>query len=238
MDFLTQIREAIDAKPMDKNPFVQAVQEGLYPREALALYAQRIVRLAKDFPNRIGAMIAICDDDTVRQHLVLNLLEEEGVVSHKRRVFDIEQKLRHVNMAERFLACFPEQYQTLPEDWHGRSGWFHKKIVEGQWLTAVAYMIAGMESNTPPTFSLLIPAFKKNYGFTTKDLIFFSEHVAADIVHGDRGVEILMETAKTPEQREQVLEGALAGARTWYLLHAGIHKDICKRWPIPCPAGA
>ena len=84
------------------------------------------------------------------------------------------------------------------------------------WCVPLAAIGIGLESFVPDTFTRIVAAQKENYAMSDDDLIFWTMHILADAEHGDEGIEIVSEYARTPAQRDAVYHCTLETGRLFY----------------------
>ena len=61
----------------------------------------------------------------------------------------------------------------------------------------------------------IIP-LREIYGFTEDEIEFFDLHITSDVVHGERGYQIVLENANTPELQQRCLQFVRWGAEMRY----------------------
>ena len=99
-------------------------------------------------------------------------------------------------------------------------------IRERKWLEACSYLIVGLESQVPKYFGPLVTAFKAR-GFSDEDIVYFHNHVEIDSVHGERGLDLVIEAADSEEKKALVLKHVALGARDlWLSLGGPSHRNI------------
>ena len=75
--FETALREAVMEFSMLKHPFYVAWTEGKLSKEILAEYAKQYYAHVRAFPTYVSAVHSGCNDVSIRQELLENLIEEE-----------------------------------------------------------------------------------------------------------------------------------------------------------------
>src|SRR6267143_4098205 len=75
--FENNLREAVMEYSMLKHPFYVAWTEGRLSKAVLAEYAKQYYAHVSAFPTYVSAVHSRCDDLSVRQELLENLIEEE-----------------------------------------------------------------------------------------------------------------------------------------------------------------
>lgn len=217
MAFADELLAAASGRPIEENPFVRRVCDGVATRDELRAFAVHLAASAESFVRALHAILAICPEAAVRQSLIANALEEEGAISFRvgeGATFDPER--RHANLARRFARATGATDAELDAFVVGPPRWFVEALKVGEWLGPFAYIAVGTESNAPATYRLLIPALAKHYGFSDLELQFFSEHVTADDRHAMDGALLIASIAQTEELRAKALDGARRGGRGWW----------------------
>jgi pyrroloquinoline quinone (PQQ) biosynthesis protein C len=206
--------------PIENSPFVRDVARGVCPRETIRDYALLIMAAGTAFPNVLASILAICDDRDVRDVILGNLLEEEGVVAYEPgRGVTRNDERRHGRVAERFARAAGATDGEIATAHVERPRWFNQAMREGNWLGPFAYFSVGYEANVPQTFRLLAAPLEEHYGFDRGSLEFLYEHMEADVRHGEESAALIGRTARTDAQRRQAREGARRGGRAWWELH-------------------
>jgi pyrroloquinoline-quinone synthase len=77
---------------------------------------------------------------------------------------------------------------------------------------ATAALVVGLESQVPSNYRKQLPPLIEKYGFTEEEVEFFDLHITSDEVHGERGYQIVLEHANTPELQQKCLDIVRAGA--------------------------
>ncbi|HUR82225.1 MAG TPA: iron-containing redox enzyme family protein [Thermoanaerobaculia bacterium] len=204
------------------NPFVDALRRGACSIEQIRAYAEMIAVAAIGFPHVIANVLAFCDRPRIRELLLGNLLEEEGVIGYRPGHGVVMDPARsHAAMARRFAAAAGVDAERLARADRHQGRWYRQAAESGDWIGAFAYFAIGYEANVPESFRLIHPALIEHYGFAEDDLIFFTEHMTADERHGRESAEILAEETSEAERR-RALEGARRGGMAWWILHRNL----------------
>lgn len=219
-EFAQSLLATARTKPIETSGFVAAVLDGSASRAAVQAYARTIASLAVSFPRRLAAVFAICDDHEVRQSLLANLLEEEGVVAFSPETpLVVDPARAHGAMAKKFArAAGVDDVAEMPS-----APWFASAVDRGDWLGAFAFFSVGLEANVPATFRLLVNPLRDLYGFTDDELEFLTEHFVADERHGLEAAHLIARVATTEDARNRALTGARRGGIAWRTLHR--HSD-------------
>jgi pyrroloquinoline quinone (PQQ) biosynthesis protein C len=215
--FVTQLLAVARAHDITRNPFVQGIVAGRYPKPALRAYAQDLVGLAAGFPALLATLLARCDHAEARQVILGNLLEEEGAVSFSAAEGLVLAPERcHTALGERFVRAMGADATELRP---APSQWLLQELEHGRWLGPLAYVSVGIEANIPDTFRLLFTGLREHYGLQVKELEFLSEHFDADERHGLNAATVIATAANTKAAQQEALTGAKRGGAAWWHLH-------------------
>ncbi|MDQ3812756.1 MAG: iron-containing redox enzyme family protein [Armatimonadota bacterium] len=224
MDFAVQLLDQPIIRRLPDNAFVTGLQAGQFSPQALALYADRIVRFADNVLGLLARILAICPDRRVRQHILENLMEEEGFYCCDGELAGDEAK-SHSALARRFVNALPP---APPDSWRNEDRQLTAWLAEECWPAAAAFFFIGFEHSVPPTIELILPALKTQYGLDDEALTFFEEHLGADQVHAARGAEMLVAACRDAQSQRLALEGARRGAMAWYRFHSVCARDMSR----------
>ena len=220
--FADQLLKIARPYPIATNPFVDALRRGACSREQVRAYAEMIAVAAIGFPNVLTNVLTTCDRPRIRQSIIGNLLEEEGVVAYRPgQGVVIQDDRRHAAMARRFAAAAGLDAEALARSQRQEGRWYRDAAASGDWIGAFAYFAIGYEANVPESFRLIHPALIEHYGFAEEDLEFLTEHMTADERHGREAAEMLAEVTSETE-RERALEGARRGGMAWWVIHRNL----------------
>jgi pyrroloquinoline quinone (PQQ) biosynthesis protein C len=215
------------ARPFDvsRNPLLVALREGSLSTEAVTRYCTTTARSAAAFPSVIASVLAICPEPRVREALIGNLLEEEGVQSFTAgQRITVDPQRRHAVLAHRLAkaagATDAELATPMPP-----LRWFEAAIREQRWIAAFSFFGIGYEANIPQLYRELVPLLRERCGLTAHDLEFLTEHVTADERHGLEAALLIAESATSPDLRRQALEGARHGGLAWWHVHRAHARD-------------
>lgn len=206
---------------MRSNPFLVALAAGTASRDAIRRYAIGTYLLAHFFPQRLAALMSICDDAAIRLELLRNLLEEDGVIAldGDRPVRDPERS--HGAIARRFclLAGATDDDLAAARAADARNTWVDQALAQGRLAASLAYLTVGVEGCVSATHRLLIPILQERYGFSAGDLEFFILHAGADAEHARTGAAMTASVVRSDEDRVAALDGARRATRAWWWWH-------------------
>lgn len=204
----TQFRAAMEAALQGRQAkdasFSLAWAEGKLEREHFARWAENHYHYVGPFADYLGYMYANAPESATdaKDFLLQNMYEEE--------IADV----RHTDLLIRFAeACGStrervEDPRNMNPVTRGLQGWCYAMAMRANWVVASAALLVGLESQVPAIYRRQLPPLLEKYGFTEDEVEFFSMHISADEVHGERGYEIVLNHANTPELQQQCLEAA------------------------------
>lgn len=220
--FLDRLDQQIAARHLLTHPFYLAWTRGELRQETLADYARQYYQHVAAFPTYLSAAHAGCDDQSVRRHLLANLIDEEaGEPNHPQLWRQFAEALGVAPNDLESAAVWPETAELIAT--------FRKICRSGDTGAALAALYA-YESQIPAVSESKIDGLKKHYGFDDDDgYRYFTVHIEADREHAavERallGREVGPANSKAAgEAADQVL------AALWELLSA-----VCRRHAIAC----
>jgi pyrroloquinoline-quinone synthase len=218
--FLESLDTVISERKMLEHPFYIMWNEGALTLDMLRQYAKEYYWQVYYFPTFVSATHANCDDMTVRQMLLENLIEEEhGPNNHPELWLRFAEALgvkREDVQNGKYLPTTKDSVRILRE-LAGRPN-----AAEG--LAALyAY-----ESQIPDVARTKIAGLQKFYDITSDDgLMFFTVHEEADVIHSRVTREALVRMCPTPESQRVALDAAREAADAINLLLDGVYETYC-----------
>jgi pyrroloquinoline-quinone synthase len=219
---LDAIDEKIAGRHLLTHPFYLAWTRGELSRETLADYAGQYYRHVAAFPTYLSALHARCDDQTIRQHLLQNLIDEEaGEPNHPQlwRIFATSLGISSEQL---------DQIETWPET-ANLIATFREICREGNLAQGLAALYS-YESQIPAVSESKIDGLIRHYNFTEPESYrYFTVHIEADKEHSGVERRLLGENVRL-EDRDKVsaaVDRVLAAL--WELL-----SGVCRRHAIAC----
>jgi pyrroloquinoline-quinone synthase len=219
-EFLSKLDEIVNERHMLQHPFYLMWNEGKLTKDMLREYAQEYYLQVKAFPTYVSATHAQCEDMTVRQMLLENLVEEEqGPDNHPdlwRRFAGELGVPREELESRRYLSHTRASVRILKE--------LARRDNPAEGLAALyAY-----ESQIPEISTTKIEGLKKWYNLDTQDaLVFFAVHEHADEIHRTVTREALERMCVTDEQKQAALDSAREACDAFNLLLDGVYTTWC-----------
>lgn len=207
-EFRVALEEAIKGREAKNASFSQAWASGLLQRHHFARWAENHYHYVGPFADYLAYIYANAPDHATdaKDFLLQNMYEEE--------LSDI----RHTDLLIRFAeACGTTRERVIdPHNMNpvtrGLQGWCYSVAFREHFAVATAALVVGLESQVPSIYRRQLPPLLEKYGFTEEEVEFFDLHITSDEVHGERGYQIVLDYADTPELQEACLDQVRAGA--------------------------
>ena len=126
--------------------------------------------------------------------------------------------VRHTDLLIRFgEACGTtreriEDPRNINPVTRGLQGWCYATAFREHFAVATAALVVGLESQVPSIYRRQYPVLLEKYGFSEEEAEFFELHITSDEVHGERGYQIVLDHATTPELQERCIQVVQDGA--------------------------
>jgi pyrroloquinoline-quinone synthase len=207
-DFRTALEGAIKGREARDASFSQAWASGLLSRDHLARWAENHYHYVGPFADYLAYIYANAPDTAAdaKDFLLQNMYEEE--------VSDV----RHTDLLIRFgEACGTtreriEDPRNMNPVTRGLQGWCYATAFREHFAVATAALVVGLESQVPSIYRRQYPVLLDKYGFSEEEAEFFELHITSDEVHGERGYQIVLDHATTPELQQRCIEVVQDGA--------------------------
>jgi pyrroloquinoline-quinone synthase len=207
-DFRTALEDAIKGREAKNASFSLAWANGELSREHFARWAENHYQYVGPFADYLAYIYANTPDHATdaKDFLLQNMYEEE--------LSDV----RHTDLLIRFAeACGTTRERvTDPHNMNavtrGFQGWCYATAMREHFAVATAALVVGLESQVPTIYRKQYPPLLEKYGFTEEEVEFFDLHITSDEVHGERGYQIVLDYADTPDLQRRCLDIVRAGA--------------------------
>jgi pyrroloquinoline-quinone synthase len=204
LDFRVALEDAMKGTLARDASFSRAWATGKLERKHFVKWAINHYHYVGPFGDYLGLMYAKTPDSArdAKDFLLQNLYEEE--LSDD----------RHTDLLIRFAeACggtraeVQDRRNAMPFTL-GIQGWLYYISSNEHFAVSSAATIVGLESQVPSIYRTQYPALidPERYGFSEFDCEFFDLHITSDEVHGERGFQIVMKYADTPELQQRCIE--------------------------------
>lgn len=220
-EFRTALENAIIGKSANKAPFSIAWANGKLSREHLARWAENHYHYVGPFADYLAYLYARTPDHMTeaKDFLLANMYEEEIGGD------------RHTDLLIRFAeACGTTRERVVNPDnmsptTRGLQAWCYNVAMREDPVVAVAGLVVGLESQVPAIYRKQTPTLREQYGFTDEEIEFFDLHIVSDEIHGERGYQIVLEHANTPELQAKCLRICEIGAQMRLLYTTALYYD-------------
>ncbi|MBI4611753.1 MAG: iron-containing redox enzyme family protein [Candidatus Rokubacteria bacterium] len=213
--FRSALEAAVNARHSRLNPFTEKWVKGELTRVQLGSWAAQHYQYVSQFPRWCAAVYAECPDPDARDFLLENIVEEESGT-------------KHVDLLIRFAeACGltrseVENAKQLPTT-RALTAWCYE-MSHRRFHVAAAGLLVGLESQVPGIYRRNLPPLKTHYGFTDHEVEFFSVHIVADEVHGERGYQIVEQHCTTPERQAEAREAVRQATEMRWQYMSGLYR--------------
>ncbi len=224
-EFRSALETAIQGKSATKAPFSIAWASGKLSRAHLARWAENHYHYVGPFADYLAYVYARMPDDFVdaKDFLLHNMYEEEIGGD------------RHTDLLIRFAeACGTTRERvTNPDNMspttRGLQSWCYAVAMREDPIVAVAGLVVGLESQVPSIYRKQTPTLREKYKFTDQEVEFFDLHIVSDEIHGERGYQIVLEHATTPELQRRCLRICEVGAQMRLLYTTALYWDYVSK---------
>lgn len=235
-DFREALEETVRGKSANKSPFSIAWAEGRLSRTHLARWAENHYHYVGPFADYLGYIYARTPAalQEVKDFMLANMYEEEIGGD------------RHTDLLIRFAeACGSSRERVTNPDGmlpstRGLQSWCYAMAMREHPVVAVAGIVVGLESQVPSIYRKQAPTLRETYGFSDEEVEFFDLHIVSDEIHGERGYQIVLEHADTPQLQQACLKACTVGAQMRLLYTAELFREFVQKdlqaAPEPVPA--
>jgi pyrroloquinoline-quinone synthase len=221
VEFRTALEEAIKGKSANKAPFSIAWAAGKLSRAHLARWAENHYHYVGPFADYLGYVYARMPAQYVdaKDFMLANMYEEEIGGN------------RHTDLLIRFAEACGTTAERVKDPnnmspiTRGLQSWCYAVAMREDPIVAVAGLIVGLESQVPSIYRRQTPTLRDKYGFTDEEVEFFDLHIVSDEIHGERGYQIVLEHANTPELQQRCLRICEIGAEMRLSYTTALYRD-------------
>lgn len=205
-EFESKLRDAVMEHSMLKHPFYVAWTEGKLTKSVLAEYAKQYYAHVRAFPTYVSAVHSRCEDLSIRQQLLENLIEEErSEENHPELWLRFAEGLgvarENVTAAELLPSTKDSvrRLQSLTQSEDFREG--------------LAALLA-YESQIPEVAQTKREGLKSFYGIEDERAVsFFRVHESTDVLHQQVEMQILKEQCQSAAEQDRVIAAANESAK-------------------------
>ncbi len=226
-EFRSALEQAIKGKSANKSPFSIAWATGKLSRAHLARWAENHYHYVGPFADYLAYLYARFPEEhtEAKDFLLANMYEEEIGGD------------RHTDLLIRFAeACGTTRERVINPDninatTRALQAWCYCVAMREEPVVAVAGLVVGLESQVPSIYRKQTPTLREKYKFTDEEVEFFDLHIVSDEIHGERGYQIVLALAKTPELQQRCIKICEIGAQmrllyTTALYHSYVEQEL------------
>ena len=215
------LERAIQGKSANKSPFSIAWATGKLTRAHLARWAENHYNYVGPFADYLGCVYSRMPASQIdaKESLLANMYEE-----------DIGGD-RHTDLLIRFAeACGTTRARVTDPDnmtatTRALQSWCYAVAMREDPIVAVSALVVGLESQVPSIYRKQTPTLREKYHFTDEEVEFFDLHIVSDEIHGERGYQIVLEGATTPELQQRCIRICEIGAQMRLLYTNGLYNE-------------
>jgi pyrroloquinoline-quinone synthase len=211
-EFESKLRDAVMQYSMLKHPFYVAWTEGKLTKSVLAEYAKQYYAHVRAFPTYVSAVHSRCEDLSIRQQLLENLIEEErGEENHPELWLRFAEGLgvarENVTAAE-LLSSTKDSVRRL------------QSLTQSEDFREGLAALLAYESQIPDVAQTKREGLKSFYDLEDERAVsFFRVHESIDILHQQVEMQILKEQCQSPAGQERAIASAKESAKAlWNFL--------------------
>jgi pyrroloquinoline-quinone synthase len=210
--FESRLAEAVMEYSMLKHPFYVAWSEGKLSKAVLAEYAKQYYAHVRAFPTYVSAVHSRCEDVSIRQELLENLIEEErGDENHPELWLRFAEGLG--------IARETVKNAELLDSTTASVARLKSLTQRADYREGLAALYA-YESQIPEVARTKREGLKSFYGIADERAVsFFRVHEGIDIVHQQVERNILSKHCRTADDQLKAVEAAKESAKAlWEFL--------------------
>ena len=198
-----------------KHPFARDWRQGKLNLSQMSYFVAQHRHHAEAVLANLGVLLTKSSGDA-RRFILENLAEEEGVLGGGLGERDA---VSHTELMLRFTRrCGPsdeETYSVVPLPGYRARTSFCVRVMHEEPAEHFMAMMSVSESQAPGEFAEFVAGLVKHHGFDEDDptITFFTEHLLADVDHGNKQTAIAEKYITTAEARAHVL--SLAETLAW-----------------------
>jgi pyrroloquinoline-quinone synthase len=210
--FESNLREAVMEYSMLKHPFYVAWTEGKLSKAVLAEYAKQYYAHVRAFPTYVSGVHSRCEDVSIRQQLLENLIEEErGEDNHPELWLRFAEGLGVAREAVKEADLLPSTKDSVNR--------LRVLTQSEDYRQGLAALLA-YELQIPEVAQTKREGLKSFYGVADERAVsFFRVHESIDVLHQQVEKDILKEQCQSPADQEKAIASAVDAAKAlWNFL--------------------
>ena len=213
--FETALCEAVMEYSMLKHPFYVAWTEGKLSKEVLAEYAKQYYAHVRAFPTYVSAVHSQCEDVSIRQELLENLIEEErGDENHPELWLRFAEGVGATRDEVRNANLLPSTADSVAR---------LKSLTRSEDYREGLAALYAYESQIPEVARTKREGLKSLYKIDDERAVsFFRVHEGIDVLHQKVEQQILSEKCQTADEQERAIAAATESAKALWSFLDGV----------------
>lgn len=213
--FKSNLLEAIMEYSMLKHPFYVAWTEGKLSQSVLREYAKQYYAHVRAFPTYVSAVHSRCEDFSIRQELLENLIEEErGEENHPELWMRFAEGLGVAREDVRDAKLLPSTKDSVAR--------LKALTASEDYRDGLAALYA-YESQIPEVARTKREGLKEFYGIEDERAVsFFRVHEGIDVLHQQIEKQILSAKCTTAHEQGRAVEVAKESAKALWAFLDGV----------------
>jgi pyrroloquinoline-quinone synthase len=213
--FEAKLRNAVMEYSMLKHPFYVAWTEGKLSKSVLAEYARQYYAHVRAFPTYVSGVHSRCEDVSIRQQLLENLIEEErGDENHPELWLRFAEALGVTREDVRAAELLPATKDSV--------GSLQSLTQSADYREGLAALLA-YESQIPEVAETKREGLKNFYGIEDERAVaFFRVHESIDMLHQQVEMQILEEQCRSQADQDRAIASARDAAKALWSFLDGV----------------
>ncbi len=214
-EFESALSQAVMEHSMLKHPFYVAWTEGKLSKEILAEYAKQYYAHVRAFPTYVSAVHSRCDDVTLRQELLENLIEEErGTENHPELWMRFAESLGATRDEVRNAELLPSTKESVAR---------LKTLTQSDDYRNGLAALYAYESQIPEVARTKREGLKSFYRIEDERAVsFFRVHEDIDVLHQEVAKRNLSEKCETADHQLSAINAGQESAKALWLFLDGV----------------
>ena len=227
--FERNLLAAVNEYSMLKHPFYIAWTEGKLSQAVLGEYAKQYYAHVRAFPTYVSGVHSRCQDISIRQELLENLIEEErGDENHPELWLRFAEGLGVAREDVRSAELLPSTEDSVRR---------LQSLTQGEDYRAGLAALFAYESQIPEVARTKRQGLKEFYGIADERAVsFFRVHESIDVLHQQVELQTLEEQCRTPEARSKAIAAARESAKALWSFLDGVTAAYLPAQPVTADA--
>jgi pyrroloquinoline-quinone synthase len=218
-EFRQAVITAIEEKSILKHPFYQKWNEGKLTMEELKEYSKQYYKFVENFPMFVSSVHSNCPDIKVRKMLLENLADEEG---YSGKISD------HPSLWLNFCESLGVKKESIENKTPSKGvelmiNGFYDYCRNPDYKIGLAALLS-YEFQIPEVSKVKIEGLSKFYGISSDRAVeFFTVHKTADIYHSGDEIDAILNSCKSENEQNAVLDVIRKGTSLYWQMLDGIY---------------